>query len=258
MIVITILKNLATIIYVAAMPYVIFCLWYMFDGEHILVPREKPAGKLNFWPFNAYQFESPREIFRLWQWHEFKDEARYTFSRLPDPRRDFRSFTASLPYAKHDLKSVLKSFWEWAWPFAAGLLVGLVNLVSSNISKALWLAPVNLLVMLAFTALLVAWWFRYGSSLRELLIFSVIMVIVFWVVKTPALITASMCGKGFWASVFNLLPTLVLVGSIGACAINLLYAFAEYYGYSVLKKLSYISSAALSIFLVVLLVCNII
>ena len=55
--VIAILKNLATIIYVAAMPYAIFCLWYMFDGGHILVPREKSVGKLNFWPFNAFQFE---------------------------------------------------------------------------------------------------------------------------------------------------------------------------------------------------------
>lgn len=249
-------KVLLFLVVFAGISYSIFALWRMFDGGRILVPRTKPVRKLNFWPFNAYQLEDIWKILRIWQCRKVREEAEYIFGRLPDPRRDFRGFLASMQYAKRDLLTLFKNLWKWVWPFAAGLLVALVNLVSLNISKALWLAPVNLAAILAVTALLICWWFRYGSSLRELLMFAVIMTTLFFVILTPAGTIAGMC-KGFWASVFRLLPILVWIGGIGACAINLLYAFAEHYKYSVLKRLSYISSVALSIFLVVLLVCNI-
>lgn len=245
-------KVLLFLLVFASTAYSVFALWRMFDGGHILVPRSKtnPVRKLDFWPFNAYQLEDTWEVLRIWQFREVRKEAKDVFGKLPDPRRNLKRFIVDLPYAKRELLTLFKNLWRWVWPFAAGLLVALVNLVSP------WLAPVNLAIMLAVTALMILWWFRYGSNLRELLMFSVTMTILVLVILTPAGTIAGMC-KGFWASVFRLLPILVWIGGIGACAINLLYAFAEHYKYSVLKRLSYISSVALSIFLVVLLVCNI-
>lgn len=111
-----------------------------------------------------------------------------------------------------------------------GALVGVVHYFVPKFtpdSKLGVLAPICLVAMILVSCYFMYEWGLKGSSLTEMLPFLAATIPVFFVTKEAAAMTAIMMAQGqnnntFWISVIMVVPTLMLISTIGFYVINML------------------------------------
>lgn len=118
--------------------------------------------------------------------------------------------------AKLDAESLIRAC-------IVSVTVGLVNFLTPKVGGAIWLAPIFLIVMLAISGYLMYLWYKEGSSLKELVAFTVLSLLVYWTTMSTAAAATGITSNGFLTSLFVLIPKLVLVASIGFYLANMCF-----------------------------------
>ncbi|MDO4612387.1 MAG: hypothetical protein Q4B29_02955, partial [Candidatus Saccharibacteria bacterium] len=104
-----------------------------------------------------------------------------------------------------------------------GVEVGLINYLSPKVAGALWLAPIFLIAMLAISGYLIYWFWKEGSSLKELLAFSLLILLVYLTTMSAAWMTTGLfASSAFMVSLVTLIPKLILIGSFGFFVISMI------------------------------------
>lgn len=112
--------------------------------------------------------------------------------------------------------------------FAAflGALVGVVNYFIPSFSvgtNVAFMAPVSLVLMACVYAVLIYQWYKNGAEWRELLPFVGVAVLCYPTTKAAALMTSVLFNNVTLITLINLIPTLILIGTIGFFIANIFY-----------------------------------
>ena len=107
------------------------------------------------------------------------------------------------------------------------VVVGLVYFFAPKVGGAIWLAPIFLIVMLAISGYLLYWWWQEGSTIKELVAFAFLLLLVYWATMSVAAMTTGITTNGFLVSLFLLVPKLVLIASLGFCIANTFFFECE-------------------------------
>ena len=97
--------------------------------------------------------------------------------------------------AKLDAESLIRAC-------IVSVTVGLVNFLTPKVGGAIWLAPVFLIVMLAISGYLMYLWYKEGSSLKELVAFTVLSLLVYWTTMSTAVMVTGITSNGFLIGCF--------------------------------------------------------
>lgn len=123
-----------------------------------------------------------------------------------------------------DEKSASSRSDDWILAILFGALAGAINyFVPSFYGETAFLAPVSLIICLGITGFTVYWWDSKGSSFKEMLPFIGIVVVVYFVTKAAALMTASLISSSTGMTLLMVLPEIALVLALGFFVANMFY-----------------------------------
>ena len=103
----------------------------------------------------------------------------------------------------------------WYWAICTGVILGTINFFAPKIAGALWLAPIFLIVMVAFYVALMIWWHKEGGEWQAIIPVIVLAVLAFLVTCSAASMVAIMIPMVFWKSLVMVLPGVLLTLTIG-------------------------------------------
>ncbi len=111
-----------------------------------------------------------------------------------------------------------------------GVLIGVIDYVAPKLTQfTLWLAPIMLIALIAFCIYLMYWWRRDGGTLKEGIPFVLLMVLLFFVMKSVAWAVAVLVTSAFLTALITTIPTLLLIATVGFFVIDFFYF--RYRGY---------------------------
>lgn len=106
----------------------------------------------------------------------------------------------------------------------AGVAFLLYIIVYATIGKApAWLAMIMLLIPLAMMGYLIYWWYQEGSTVKELIAFMLLDVLILWGLAMPAAASILDITQGWVAAIVMSLPKIVFIVSVGFFIANMIW-----------------------------------
>ena len=97
-----------------------------------------------------------------------------------------------------------------------GVGVGLINYISPLLKgKAIYVAPVFLIAMVLVFVYLGSWWYDEGSSWKEMVPFLLLLIPLYFVAKSAAVMTTVLVSNGAIAKLILAIPAIAVILSVG-------------------------------------------